>query len=259
MSEGRWKAAKVSHGIVQIDLDSWKDFTDYIQEELLDYRSFVFRGQRCSNWKLETSFDRLKALGTHLDLASHLQNFKRAVQGRRGPNPPRIENENDWWALGQHHGLATPLLDWSTSPFVAAFFAFAETGGRDQTDSRTVYALSIPQVTRKSEDIIRATEAQLRPPVVEFYRPDSDENPRLLNQNGLFTRVYGDSDLETWVITEFPADWPYYVLIRISIPNTEREVCLRMLNRMNINHLSLFPDLSGASQHCNTQYAIDKY
>ncbi len=37
-----------------------------------------------------------------------------------------LRTEFEWWALGRHSGLLTPLLDWSWSPYVSAFFAFSE-------------------------------------------------------------------------------------------------------------------------------------
>ena len=46
------------------------------------------------------------------------------------------------------------------------------------------------------------------------------------------------------------------VLVRIEIQNGERLACLRALNRMNINHLSLFPDLSGASRSTNMRLEL---
>lgn len=61
--------------------------------------------------------------------------------------------------------------------------------------------------------------------------------------------------IERWVAQAFEGvSAP--VLVKIQIPNAERLACLRSLNRMNINHLSLFPDLSGASRSTNMRLEL---
>ncbi len=49
------------------------------------------------------------------------------------------------------------------------------------------------------------------------------------------------------------------VAIKITMPDSNREEALKSLNRMNINHLTLFPDLFGASVFCNTDFEIIGY
>lgn len=54
-----------------------------------------------------------------------LHAFRRACSGLRGHSPASLDVDQ-WWSLGRHHGLVTPLLDWSESPYIAAFFPLTE-------------------------------------------------------------------------------------------------------------------------------------
>lgn len=279
----RWEWTNLENGYGQVKLLSWKYFMDFVYQEMLDYEDYIWRGHRSENWGLEPTLDRLiKKARIPLSQQSrfrnsHLDRFKYAVRGRRGSNPPNIDNENEWWALGQHHGLATPLLDWTSSPFVAAYFAFINEGS-NQTENRAVFALHKPSVEIKVLELLQLEKLSIAKekkekarnllaqaikdlsvkPQVIFIRPLSDENQRLVNQGGLFTRSPDEKPLETWV-QENPCSGSGYTLMKILIPNNDREDCLRTLNRMNINHLTLFPDLYGATKYCNIFGDIKKY
>lgn len=241
-------------GIMEIHLPKWELFFDLVHELLKDFQQFVYRGQRVADWKLESSLDRLeRQVGRSVDRSRHLMDFQWAARGRRGPNPPKPMDENDWWALGQHYQLATPLLDWTESPFVAAYFAFQKES--TQGEPRAVFALNRLYVGLRSVALENEGKA---PMAVTIHRPWSDEDPRVISQRGLFTKLPERFDLESWV-RKFPLEYKDPALIKVTIPNAEREDCLRDLNCMNINHLTLFPDLSGVALYCNTKAAIPKY
>lgn len=285
----RWEELPIVNGFAEVKLFSWKYFYDFIHQEMLDYQMYIWRGQRCDDWPIDSTLDRLTKKAKvarqkkHSFRTQHLEQFKYAVRGRRGQNPPLLETENDWWALGQHYGLATPLLDWTTSPFVAAYFAFIGVGER-QTKYRVIYALAKPSVEKRSKELFDTAEEERKKelklvesgeksvgpltryslgipnrPDVEFIRPLSDENQRLVNQGGLFSRFPANTDIKTWVQDKYKDNSGQWILVKIHVPNKDREECLKALNRMNINHLTLFPDLYGASKYCNLYGEIEKY
>ena len=250
------------HGIQSVNIREWRYFPAYVDEELLDYPSFIYRGHAAAHWVLEPTLDRI--LRTRGQLvrrtvrAKHLEAFQFAVRGRRGSNPPHVSTENDWWALGQHQGLATPLLDWTHSPYVAAYFAYEEPRQAEHGDCG-IYAIDTTSFEKRSRIIERQSSGPGRPFVVEFIRPLSDESASLVSQSGLFTRAPDGIHLEEWVRSSFPRKQEEVVFIKIVLPSKDRTTALRALNRMNINRLSLFPDLSGASRFCNLSLQIDKY
>lgn len=252
---------EIIDGYTSITFDSWAEFSEFIMTVFVNYDYYVFRGHANENWLLESTFDRLlKTMNTKIEDADqiafrHLSGFMKATRGRRGSNPARIDNEDDWWALGQHHGLATPLLDWSNSPFVASFFAFEDA---NLSSNVAVYALNMPAIVKKSNEIREMGKVKKRPEHIIFVSPFSDENPRLINQSGLFTRTPYLMDIKSWVNMHFSGLKEAY-LIKFIIPSNEREVAIKALNRMNINHLSLFPDLSGASSFCNLALGMQHY
>lgn len=217
---------------------------------------YLWRGQANSTWDLEPSSDRAirKLFGRGIDAATYaaiegalLQRFKLSSRGRQS-ELVAAQHDDHWWALGQHHGLLTPLLDWTVSPYVALFFAMEHPD--DGVPERTLFMLHRNLIEEKANLL---NEGQLR-----FINPIANENTRLLNQGGLLSRFPEGLAVEEFVRREF-ANSKTIVLGKINIPSNLRQELLRALNRMNINHSSLFPDLGGAAKFVNLSLDVQSY
>ena len=115
-----------------IQFPNWEDFKNKISEHLFPGEMFrrgkyLFRGHSDPSWKLVPTFDRMFAnqpKQRRLQIADELlDRFKRALEGFAVPSEARA-SDSMLLALGQHYGLPTRLLDWTESPYIAAFFAF---------------------------------------------------------------------------------------------------------------------------------------
>lgn len=269
-----WKVIEFHDGILTVELSSWKCFSDYVQKEISGLYRYIFRGQREVSWELQPTLFRAIYNATekkYYGLAAVSLNFKfrHAMRGRRGSNPKTL-SENEWWALGQQFGLKTVLLDWTESPFLASFFAFHEQKQKDRnTDKRIVYAISRFDIRDKCDEIEKEylerstklmgnSQFAYKGPIVEFVNPLSDDTARLINQRGVFTRVHDFVSLEKWVETHFRGETNRRIMIKIIIPDkkNDRELFLRHLDGMNINYISLFPDIYAAALYCNMDIEI---
>jgi hypothetical protein len=233
--------------IVEKTLESWAEFAEEASK-VSETGRYIWRGQEI-DWPLQSSFDRKQKLGKGRQeaLARHLKRFKEVMERLYPGVLPRIENSV--WAMGQHYGIDTPLLDWTRSPYIAAYFAFEKKPGRSIRTYRYVYALerTVRRLTRKR---LKGDGKISRVRYVDIIEELGYPSPRFWAQESLFTRSMDGCDVETDVrcfADRRPGD---RYLVKFRIPTKDRDECLYNLSLMGVNALRLMIDLKDAVSAC---------
>lgn len=101
------------------------DYLSYVREWPQE-TTVLFRGQR-GDWPLLPSIARRwsGSLPELLQVEQRMMHEFRQASPYLLPSKP--DNEWDWLSIAQHYGLATRLLDWTSNPLIALFFALEGT------------------------------------------------------------------------------------------------------------------------------------
>ena len=251
-----------------LNFDTWKAYKDFVNT-LSD--NWAFRGQSHSKWNLNNAIERTDFVHHHPGIeADFLAEFQRGARNylSRDEIP---EHVIEWLALMQHHGAPTRLLDFSKSPFVAAFFAY-EQCSQHPGHQIAIWAMNISFLKVKSQEILYSLfphdQGQDRNGIREdlfekiFFRNDCSivfpvepfrMNRRYSLQQSIFVRTGKGAEPFMKQIA-FLGDDLERALIKMVLPAAEQKEVLRDLQRMNLNRASLFPDLDGYAASLRLRY-----
>lgn len=254
---------------------TWRGFLKALEEVRSDYAKtnrildngniyernnlILFRGQSNSKWKLETTLERATkkkfdvfdyVIGAvdqgheieaftnkNWDLPSYeeLQKDIKDKSDHFYPNIPAYE----FLVYLRHHGYPSPLLDWTESPFIAAYFALIEAG----SDSAAVYCYierpngikggisSKPKITLQNQNVRTHKRhfAQRAWYTVATKWEYQKEKHYFCSHEAVFEDQISR-------IRTIEQD----ILIKIILPSSVRMEAIKHLNDFNINHFTLF-------------------
>ena len=222
------------------DITSLTTFVDFV-ERTCEHEDMLFRGQPVDEPLLpkigrsELGLD-APVLATEKQL---LEDFKRMSLSFL---PRSFDDDWDWLAMAQHHGLPTRLLDWTQNPLAALWFA-VENPPQEDTQWGVVWMLKTTEQdfadTRKEDPFTTQTTKVFRP---------SHITQRIVAQAGWFTTHKHLQSSERFTRLESISTYARR-MTKLRIPAAQFGEIRYQLDRLGINNATLFPGLDGLCRH----------
>lgn len=202
--------------------------------------SLLFRGQN-NNYPLIPKLGRTK-------MNISLENVERKLISeikRRGDRLLTKGVLDDWELLVyvQHFGLATRLLDWTTNPLIALWFACQD----DNKDTNAfVYVLKYSDSSLLDTSKIKSPFSIKK---TEIYKPNLN-NERIVAQNGWFTVHSLHNATRRFLPLEEESVFKDKIWV-MEIPGKQKSEILIKLDILGINHELVYPGIEGSCKYVN--------
>lgn len=238
------------HSVLEVKVASLVEFINEAAAPGLDLicESIIFRGQ-AKEWNLLPGIVRkCPTRNTTAEEKGVLEQLK--LQGASFLNGVGT-TDLDFLVLAQHSGLKTRLLDWTSNPLAALWFACSDAEKGDVF----VYALVADGLLDEdvyASDPFSIAERGVRDQTCVF-QPRLN-NARIIAQHGWFTlHRPGENGmfvpLEQDPLTE-------KCLHKFRIPAAARSQMLVSLGQLGVNAKTIFPDLDGLCRHLNWKHQL---
>ncbi len=243
------RADKKSRYAPDPNITTWAEFKEKVSS--IEPHRYMFRGQSVTA-RLRTAFHRTRRKDLLTFLNEDIQQAHRVLTAQTKHvfrlNDP--QENGAFWNLLQHHGYPTPLLDWTLSPFVAAFFAYRH-GAKRQSGDQNIRIFMFDRAQWEA-DYTQMQSATLLPPHFSILEALTIENTRALPQQAI-SSVTNVDDIEDYIARMEAASSNNYLDV-IDLPFSERQLVMRELSLMGITAGSLFPGLDGACEELRGRF-----
>jgi hypothetical protein len=259
----------------EITLNSWEEFEEQIksiEDKRLQQKStskFLYRGQGDHTWNLLTTLDRdlqeerlplkkyhhlIFAVKPQIEsftevnwsILSYPDGFDKWIKENDSYIPHafgssiEFQDTYSYMVYLRHYGFPSPFLDWSSSPYVGAYFAFREAARFKNNVSIYVFLESESPIGLKSR-------SSSEPYIYKFGPYVRTDRRHFLQQSQYTICIMHNREWEYAPHEKAFArcDTKQDLLWKFNIPYSERLKVLRLLDGYNINALSLFGSEDG--------------